>query len=139
LRKIKKMESTLPKGKTPALNKRIVVGKNTIIKVQEETADSYIGFDIFSEQLYRLKKTPQVTELPQYVIKLLGCQKSRFKLANALALGTKSVGNILNIAERTAFRMYIEYDMFDENTIAINEKISTSLSKTKNKQKKQLV
>jgi hypothetical protein len=116
---------------------KLIMCNNVIIKVQEETPDNYIGFDVFTECLYCVKKTPKAIELPEAIITLLGCEKSRFQLANVLGIKPITVAKILNVNERTVFRMYNEYDIFDDRKLAINKKISES--RLKKDPKKQLV
>jgi len=85
-----------------------------VIKVQEETKFDYVGFDVFSEVPYRIKKNPEAILLPQAVIKLIGCEKSRVQLADSLCKTRYDVCKLLNVSERTAYRAYNNHGLHEE-------------------------
>jgi hypothetical protein len=111
------MENNTPILEMP----KLIMCNSVIIKVQEETPDNYIGFDVFTERLYHVKKSPKAVELPSVIINLLGCEKSRFQLANVLGIKPPAVAKILNVDERTFFRMCNKYDIFDDRKLSINK------------------
>lgn len=120
-------------NKPAEIKPKMIMCNNVIIKVQEETKDCYIGYDVFSECLCIVKKNPKAIEVTEAVITLLGCEKSRFKLANALGARQHEVAKLLNVNERTVFRMYNEYDMFNDYKLIINKKISETQTRNKAK------
>jgi len=91
-----------------------VIFRDKVIKVQEETILHYVGFDVFSEVPYRIKKNPEAILLPQAVIKLIGCEKSRIQLADSLCRTRYDVCKLLNLSERTAYRMYNHHGLYEE-------------------------
>ncbi len=109
---------------------KIILHRDKIIKVLEESPLYYVGFDVLSESLYQVSKNKEAIELPEAVIKLLGCEKSRCQVANVLChQSVIKTAKMLNVHERTAFRMFNEYYYLSENIV-----VKRQLSKDKNKQ-----
>lgn len=107
---------------------KMVIYKDKIIKVLEESPLYYVGFDVLSESLYQVSKNKEAIELPEAVIKLLGCEKSRCQVANVLChQSVPKTAKMLNVHERTAFRMFNEYYYLSENIV-----VKRQLSKEKN-------
>lgn len=100
---------------------RFILFKDKIIKVQEEDLYSYTGFDVFSENPFRIKKNNEAIELPEAVIKLIGCEKSRVQLADSLCKTRNDVCKLLNISERTVYRAYNSNGLHEEERILMKE------------------
>lgn len=104
---------------------KMILFKDKIIKVLEESSFFYVGFDILSENLFRITKNNNAIELPQAVIILLGCEKSRLRLANSLADTRSKVSKLIGMSERNMYRCYKQHDMFPDDLIGENGKIIT--------------
>jgi len=116
------------KKKETAPQPKMVIYKDKIIKVLEESPLYYVGFDVLSESLYQVSKNKEAIELPEAVIKLLGCEKSRCQVANVLChQSVPKTAKMLNVHERTAFRMFNEYYYLSEDIL-----VKRQLSKEKN-------
>ena len=68
---------------------KLVIYKDKIIKVLEENDSEYCGYDIISEKMYLIKRNNNAIDLPEVVVRLLGCEGSRLKLANAICNGSQ--------------------------------------------------
>lgn len=101
---------------------RFVVFRDKIIKVQEESLSSYTGYDILSEMPYRIKKNSEAIIMPEALIKILRCERSRIKLADAMCKTRYDVCKLLNVSERTAYRMYIEHGFHESDRILMTTK-----------------
>jgi hypothetical protein len=120
------METTNKKNDTPKKQfdrGKLIIFKDKVIKVQEETTIHYVGFDIFSEIPYRIKKNPQAIELPEAVINLIKCEKMRVQLAVCLSGTRNGIAKCLGVNDRTLFRMYNNHQLHSDDSILINNKI----------------
>ncbi len=99
-----------------------IVFRDKIIKVQEESMLFYVGFDIFSETAYRIKKNSEAIVMPDALIKILSCEKSRIKLADAMCNTRYDVCKLLNISERTAYRMYVNHGLHESERLLMTPK-----------------
>ncbi len=116
--KNKKKEIPLPK---------MILFKDKIIKVLEECIYFYVGFDVLSENLYRIKKNNNAIELPEAVIKLIGCEKSRLRLADSLANSKNGVSKLIGMSERNMYRCYKAHNLFPDDLIGEDGKKSTKM------------
>jgi hypothetical protein len=115
----KKKEATPPS--------KFIIHRDKIIKVLEESTAYYIGFDVLSENLFRITKSNNSIELPEAVIKLIGCEKSRLRLAVSLATTRNKVSKLMGMSERNLYRYCKQHDMFPDDIIGEDGKISTKI------------
>lgn len=110
-------------------NSSFILYKDKILKIQDETTKGYSGFDIFTEKPFFIRKCQNAIELPEVVIKLIGCDKSRLQLANAMCKNRKDVSVMLNMVERTLYRLYSKHKLIMDDRKPINKKITDGKKK----------
>lgn len=100
---------------------KLVIYKNKIIKVLEESQSGYCGYDVFSEKMYSILKNNNCIEIPEIVIKLIGCEESRLRLANAICNGElPEIAKKLDTSERNVFRLLNRHNFFSDEKIEKN-------------------
>lgn len=107
---------------------KMILFKDKIIKVLEESNLYYIGFDVFSESLYRVTKNNNAIELPEIVIKLIGCEKSRLRLADSLTSKRNTIAKLMGFNERSLYRCYKRNGMIADDKIDKHGKVSNKSS-----------
>lgn len=108
-------------------NSRFIVYKDKIIKVLEETTVSYTGFDVFTEMPFLIRKNKDAIHLPEAIITLIGCEKSRLRLADSMSDTRGGVSKLLGMSERNLYRCYKMHNMFPDDLICDDGKISTKM------------
>jgi len=124
---VKKADKQKKRGVAIMPPPKMILHKDKIVKVLEESPLYYIGFDVLSENLFRITKGNNAIELPEAVIKLIGCEKSRLTLANSLADTAKGVSKLIGMSERNMYRCYKHNDMYPDDLIGDNGKKITKI------------
>jgi hypothetical protein len=97
----------------PILNK-MVTTKNfdVLFKVIEIDPNNRCwGFDLCSDSKYTYKKREDIIECNGILIeKLLGDEELRIVLANQLSTSSSGVAMLLNVSDRTVFRLMEKYE-----------------------------
>lgn len=88
----------------------IVTCGDNIIKVIKDSDHCYYGYDLLTEEFKKVLKS-KTTPLSNTTIKLLGSEMLRAKLALNLTNTVAKAAKMLNLSERTLFR--IKEDYFD--------------------------
>jgi len=117
---------------------RLIICGNKILTLSEETETHYIGFDCITEDAVMVPKDKAMF-IPDVVVKLLGDEELRLRLANHISQHRRVVtAQLLNMADRSVYRLLQKYsieDLMSEDEI--NGNITVKQIKKINKDAKQ--
>lgn len=90
------------------MENRIIITKNAIIKVRKIEKGMIIGYNVLNEELVEVTNNGHM-EITEQIISLLGSEEKRLRLASALCKNKSQISKMLNLSDRTVFRLENEF------------------------------
>lgn len=97
------------------MENKIIITKDAIIKIRSIEKEVLTGYDIFTEKLIEIPNNGYM-EITEQIISLLGCEEKRLRLASALCKNQSQMSKILNLSDRTVFRLENEFMNSEDST-----------------------